>query len=120
MQSVVELGPGASSVILGRYGPDTLQLFGIEHDARFASVVRWFLEQHGIANYRLLEAPLTPQSFDGRVIEWYDPVFIEELPDRIDALVVDRPPGTAGRLARAPAWPRLCDRMRPGGACSCR
>ena len=90
MQSVVELGPGASSVILGRYGP-----------------------------YRLLEAPLTPQSFGGRVIEWYDPAFIEELPDRIDALVVDGPRynGPFGSRPCLAAAPRS---HATWGACSCR
>jgi predicted O-methyltransferase YrrM len=114
LRTVVELGPGASSVILGRGGSDELELFGVEHDPRFASLVRWHLDQHRLSNYTLLEAPLQEQTLNDRRVDWYDPSAIEQLPERIDALVVDGPPAAGGSSARAPAWPLLRERMRSG------
>ncbi len=114
-RTVVELGPGSSSVIFGRAGAGSVEVFGIEHDPRFASLLDWYLNQHDLSNYTLLLAPLTPQPLDGGTIEWYDPAVIGRLPDPIDVLVVDGPPGASGRFARAAAWPLLRERMRHGG-----
>ena len=113
-RTVVELGPGASSPLLARAGAGTCELFGLEHDKRFAALVRWHLSQLDLTNYTLLEAPLTRQTRDGREFIWYAPSAVEKLPDRIDALLVDGPPGAAGEPTRAPAWPVLRERLEPG------
>lgn len=114
-QTVVELGPGTSSVILAQIGAADLELYGLEHDSRFAELTRWHLSHVGATNYTLLDAPLTPQTVAGQLVEWYDPAVVAQLPDRIDVLVVDGPPGIEGVATRAPAWPLLASRMRPGG-----
>ena len=112
--TVVELGPGTSSIVVGRARPD-VHITGLEHDLEFVDVMRASLRQHGLARYDLIHAPLVEQSICGSDVRWYDPAAVERLPPRIDVLVVDGPPNGAGAGARFPAWPTLRERMRAGG-----
>jgi hypothetical protein len=111
-RTVVELGPGTSSIILGRSRPD-LVMAGLEHDPRFLDATASALRLHGVGAYDLIHAPLTARAAHGGV--WYDPSAVERLPQKIDVLVVDGPPNSDGSGARAPAWPVLRARMSPGG-----
>lgn len=112
--AVVELGPGTSSIVLGRARPD-LHIVGLEHDVRFFNTLSACLRQHGLANYELIHAPLVPQVVSGRAVGWYDPAALARLPEKIDVLIVDGPPNGRGSGARSPAWPMLRTRMVPGG-----
>lgn len=114
LRTVVELGPGASSVILGRTLPH-LEITGFEHDERFHAVVRDSLKEHDLDRYQLIHAPLHPVESEGRTVTWYDPKASAELPPQIDVLIVDGPPNGAGAGNRSPAWQMLRDRMRAGG-----
>lgn len=108
--SIVELGPGTSSVVLSRCLPRA-SMWGVEHDERFVPMVERALEVHGANRYRLLHAPLRPTG-TGRL--WYDPAVIESLPDTIDILIVDGPPNLGGDGARELAMPELGGRLRKG------
>lgn len=110
--TVVELGPGASSVVLGRL--PGLDLYGLEHDERFKGLVEANLAQHGHDGNRIVLAPLQPTPLGNRTVSWYDRAALADLPDSIDVLVVDGPPNWQGAGNRAPAWPLLKDRMAPG------
>lgn len=112
-QTVVELGPGTSSVVLGRAGLG-LELYGLEHNDIFVTVVRENLAAHGLDDYRLIHAPLTATTVEGRTVQWYEPSALEGLPDEIDVLIVDGPPNWDGAGNRSPAWPLLNSRMRSG------
>lgn len=109
---VVELGPGTSSVVLGR-AIDNLELHGLEHDDRYVRVVRDMLDHHGLEGYSLHHAPLQPIAGDGAA-EWYSADALDALPARIDVLIVDGPPNWSGGQNRAPAWARLRQRMARG------
>ena len=113
-RTVVELGPGTSSIVLGRARPD-LHIVGLEHDARFVDTLSASLRMHGLADYELVHAPLVPQAVSGQAVEWYDPAAMARLPEKIDVLIVDGPPNGRGTGARSPAWPVLRTRMAPGG-----
>jgi hypothetical protein len=112
-RTVVELGPGVSSILLGRAAPD-VEFFGLEHDQAFVDAVAHKLREHEIVGYNLILAPLTTQMVGGHPVEWYAPEAISRLPAAIDVLIVDGPPNPYGRGARAPAWPLLCHRLHPG------
>lgn len=113
-RTVVELGPGTSSIVLGRARPD-LHIVGLEHDARFVDTLSASLRMHGLAHYELIHAPLVPQADSSHAIGWYDPAALARLPEKIDVVIVDGPPNGRGTGARSPAWPMLRTRMAPGG-----
>ena len=117
ISTLVELGPGASSVVLSRAADlagTKLRATGLEHDARFVAKVSALLDYHGIHGYELLHAPLTSQSVGGRQVLWYDPSAVEKLPNAIDLLIVDGPPKDLGRQIRNPAWTKLRNRLVQG------
>lgn len=112
----VELGSGASTVVLGR----VLQqlggghLYSLDHDARFAAQTRRLVDDHGLRDYvTVLHAPLSPSDQGAASPPWYA---LDDLPlGDIDLLIVDGPPETVAPLARYPAGPRLLPRLAPGG-----
>jgi predicted O-methyltransferase YrrM len=110
-QTVVELGTGASTLVVGK----ALKLAGggrlisCDQHAQFSQATHTWLNEHGIdADFRA--APLTtpPGGWPGM---WYDP---GALPDRIDLLVIDGPPWTIHPFVRGSAE-ALFDRISIGG-----
>jgi hypothetical protein len=113
--TVVELGPGTSSVILGCNNYLNLEMVGIEHDQRFVESVTKQLALNGLDTYRLVHIPLKALRHEHRTVQWYDDQILDVLPERIEVLIVDGPPNWSGTKNRSPAWPMLQDRM-PNGA----
>lgn len=125
--TVVEFGCGTSTVItalaLRRAGRGHLHSF--EHSSHWAGVVEEALALHGVSDYVTMEvaplAPLDERDLPPSSIEvagasdkppqWYG---VRELPDAIDLVFVDGPPGGTCRLARYPALPRVADELTPG------
>lgn len=108
LHTIVELGPGTSSVVLGRRFGSTVDMYGLEHDPVYAERVREQLDRHELRDYSLIEAPLAQDN-------WYHRSALLALPPMIDLLLVDGPPNWAGKGYRSPAWRELGPRMRPGG-----
>ena len=110
-QNVVELGAGASSLVMGR----ALQLHGgghllsLDQHEGFIHATRDWLREHGVDS-DLRHAPLveSPGGWPGC---WYD---TGPLPDRIDLLVIDGPPWTIHPFVRGAA-DALFDRVPVGG-----
>lgn len=108
---VVELGAGASTLILAR----ALALNGggrlVSYDqhAPFVAATRAWLAEQGVAA-EVRHAPLSdpPAGWPGR---WYA---LADVPERIDMLVIDGPPWTLHPLVRGGAEV-LFDRIAPGG-----
>lgn len=120
-RTVVELGPGASSVLLGmacRPLQHEVRFFGVEHDADYAQRVAAQLRFHEVPCYTLIHAELVAQPVPGMsgLTRWYDPSRIAELPEQVDLLIVDGPPNWDASSARSPAWRLLRERMSPGSA----
>jgi predicted O-methyltransferase YrrM len=117
-REVVELGAGISSVVLGRLlARRGGRLNAVEHEPAWARVVRSLLEADGLSEaVRLVEAPLEPHphALDGA--PWYAASALDVLPDHIDLLLVDGPPGNEEGLERSryPALPALGERLAPG------
>lgn len=110
-QLVLELGCGASSLVIGR----ALQLHGggqlVSHDQHddFVESTRHWLLSHDI-HAELHHAPLVRAAEPWPGI-WYD---LHEVPREIDLLVIDGPPWTLHPLVRGSAE-CLFDHVRPGG-----
>jgi predicted O-methyltransferase YrrM len=104
---VVECGSGSTTLVIA----DKLRQSGsgrivsLEHDAFYAARTTQLINLAGLSDLaRVVEAPLRPQQFADRIIEWYDRPIVEEAIDgEIDVLVVDGPP----QLSPWARWPAL-------------
>lgn len=113
-KTLVELGPGSSTVLLVRLSQSlSVQpcIACLEHDRHFAEQVSASVRAHGGGSVRVIEAGLRPLEIGEWRGAWYDPQALAELPDRIEFLVVDGPPERTGPDARYPAYPMLRDRL---------
>lgn len=112
---VVECGSGASTVVFAQVlkrGAWGGKLFSLEHAPEFAAATRAELARFGLTDVaRVLDAPLISHPIADAVYPWYA---LDGLPERIDLLVIDGPPGRTGRHARYPALPLLARRLREG------
>ncbi len=111
-QQVVELGAGASTLIVAR----ALQLSGhggrltsYDQHGDFVEATRHWLGEHGLTA-DLRAAPLESRSGRWRDL-WYD---LTNVPENIDLLLIDGPPWTIDAEIRGHAQ-RLFDRVAPGG-----
>lgn len=110
-QTVVELGAGASSLVVAK----ALQKFGggtltsCDQHAGFVDATRAWLNEHGLdADMRATPFRKAPGDWPGI---WYDH---GTLPDRIDLLLIDGPPWTIHPFVRGSAE-TLFDRLPIGG-----
>jgi predicted O-methyltransferase YrrM len=114
-ESIVELGGGVSTLLLALALRDVenCRIISIDHDPGFAAQTRSWLTQHGVLQHvDVVTAPLVEHEVDGEIKLWYDLAQVD-LPDVIDVLLVDGPPGATGPLARLPAVPLLRERLAP-------
>jgi predicted O-methyltransferase YrrM len=108
---VVELGSGASSLVIAR----ALQLNGggrltsFDQHAQFVDEMPQWLALHGLSA-DFIHAPLTSER-EGLPGPWYD---LTCLPESIGLLVIDGPPWAVHPLIRGRAE-TLFDRIEPGG-----
>lgn len=106
----VEVGSGASSVLLGRAVRKLGEgrVMALEHDEEFANQTRRLIASHGLTEWvDVVSSPLIEHTVAGSTYHWYDTTALTELTDPIDVLLVDGPPTTTGPLARLPALPLL-------------
>jgi phospholipid N-methyltransferase len=116
-RTIVELGPGSSTVLLARAGrtfpvPPTITC--LEQEPEFAEHVRRTLQYDKAVGVRIVDAPLESVTVGAWRGQWYGVAALEELPTTIDLLVVDGPPERVGPDARFPAYPLLRPRLGPG------
>ncbi|WP_311268636.1 class I SAM-dependent methyltransferase [Sphingobium sp. WCS2017Hpa-17] len=108
---VVELGAGASSLIAARalqiHGGGRLHSF--DQHGGFVDATRQWLADHAL-DVDIRHAPLTHESADwpGR---WYA---LDQLPERIDLIIIDGPPWSVHPLVRGAA-DSLFARLSPNG-----
>ena len=110
-QHVVELGSGATSLViakaLSRSGGGRLHSYD-QHEPFVAEMRRW-LESHDLtADFRHAALTQRDPSWPG---SWCD---LHDLPHSIDLLVIDGPPWAVHPFARGMAQ-RLFERVAPGG-----
>lgn len=111
---VVELGPGASTVIVelaARQQDPTARIFSLEHDDRYVAEMEGLVRSLDLAGTTVIHAPLRDR--DGTA--WYDDAALQHVPSAgIDLLIVDGPPDPNGTGTRRHAYPRLRDRLSGG------
>lgn len=120
-QFIVEISSGISTVIMG-YCLEKLgrgQILSLEHDERFAKISQANLHNHQLQDIAtVVYSPLMPIEINGQTWRWYDLDTLSlthKLPDRIDLLVIDGPPGDLQPLSRYPALPLLFQALSDNG-----
>lgn len=112
---IVELGSGLSTVWMAaaaRREDRGLRILSIDHDARWGDQTRAALARLGldaVAEVRIAPLVALPDA-DAEAAPWYDLAALADA-QAIALLVVDGPPRSAGPSVRAPALPRLIDRL---------
>lgn len=114
--SVVECGSGTSTLwmALAMKAKGSGKVYALENSEDYASATRAMLEAHGLSEWAQVSVcPLTEQSTPRGDFLWYD---LENagLPEAVDVLLVDGPPGTTGPHARYPVLPVLRTRLAAG------
>ena len=117
--TVVELGSGASSIVIGlqlrRAGRG--RLITLDHEPDFAAITRRHVAALGLDPWvTVLDAPLVDCQVGDEWYRWYElPHALASL-EHIDLLVVDGPPQKIDRAGtpRYPALPMLGDRLGRG------
>jgi predicted O-methyltransferase YrrM len=116
-QLVVEASSGVSTLIIAyclkRLGSG--KLISLEHEQKFAQATQNNLLLHGLDDIAtVIHAPLVEVEINNAINNtkwlWYDLTKVE-IPDAIDMLIVDGPPGTTQKLARYPALPLLHEKL---------
>jgi predicted O-methyltransferase YrrM len=112
---VLECGSGSSTALiaacLAQVGGG--RVVSLDHDAQFAEQTRRLLETRTYGDRAtVLTTPLTEMTVEGQRVLWYG-VDASDLPEQVDMLVVDGPPGPLASRARFPAVPVLLDRLAP-------
>jgi predicted O-methyltransferase YrrM len=117
-REIVELGSGVSTIVLARLMREREgRLTALEHDPDWATVVRSQLKREGLTHVaRLLEAPLEAHPLALDDAPWYSERPVAELPEAIELLLVDGPPGYGDGMERSryPALPALEPQLSPG------
>jgi hypothetical protein len=114
---VVELGPGASTVVLGLTaasltGP--MQIWSLESEPDWVAHAERLVAYHSIPRCHVVAAPLVEQSVGTWAGTWYSPEAVALIPDRIDLLIVDGPKNVRQNDARFPAYAAFQARLAPG------
>ena len=115
-KTIVELGSGASTLMVGRLLQQigSGHLISLDHDASWANETRRHISASGVQDYvTVLDAPLVRQQFHGGDFDWYQiPDQLRQV-EQIDMLTVDGPPQTIDStvLARYPALPAFAGQL---------
>ncbi len=117
---VLELGAGASTVLLARLlAQEGGTLTAVEHDAAWAGWVTARLDREGLgATARVVHAEIVASAHAADGLPWYAPGGVAAALDgeAPDLVIVDGPPadGPGQGTARAPALLALQERLAPG------
>jgi predicted O-methyltransferase YrrM len=114
---VLELGSGSSTVLFAAAlrANGGGRVISIEHDDEHIERTRTMLKHADLLDrVELVLAPLVDLALNGRTFQWYDlGSKLASLPEKIDFLFVDGPPGKVQTLSRFPALPMLASHLSP-------
>jgi predicted O-methyltransferase YrrM len=117
-QTIVELGSGVSTVLIGRMlkQAGSGKLFSLDHDAGWAAETRRHIEASALQDHVVvLDAPLAKQPFGGQEFNWYQVPEQLKQAGSIDLIIVDGPPQALdpSGMPRYPALPAFLAQLSP-------
>lgn len=113
-QYIVECGSGVSTVLVSYALEKNKQgrIWSLENNQKFAQQSRRLLKLHRLSGQAIvIDAPLKKIKIGKLRLNWYAEEAFKKLPDQIDMLLVDGPPGYIHKLSRLPAIPLLKERL---------
>jgi predicted O-methyltransferase YrrM len=116
--TIVELGSGVSTVLIGRMLKQAGRgrLISLDHDPHWAEQTRKHVRASGLEDFvQVLDAPLGKQRFGDREYDWYQVPEQLRRAGEIDMLVVDGPPQRLdpSGTPRYPALPAFQAQLSP-------
>lgn len=114
--TVVECGSGSSTawIALALEQLGAGHVYSLEHDVHYGAGTAALVDSVGVGHRAtVVHAPLADRKIAGTDWSWYSQESIDELPEKIDLLLVDGPPASVGPRSRFPALPVLKARLRP-------
>lgn len=116
-KTIVELGSGVSTEIIGSYiqSFEQMKLISIEDDKDYFELNKEKLNSKNILNDRveLRLAPIQDITVDESSFQWYELEKFNDI-EEIDFLIVDGPPAFLQNNSRYPAIPILISKMNSG------
>jgi predicted O-methyltransferase YrrM len=112
-QCIVEFGSGLSTVRLAQAFP-AARLLSIDHDPTFYEKTLALLSMHGPADSSRVAVDLRRVRWARYGLALHQAYSLGDFPDRIDAALIDGPPGTLWRGREACLY-QIFDRLRVGG-----
>jgi len=114
---IMELGSGSSTFLFAAAvrANGSGRVIAVEHDPDHARQTAQFLAQADLSDWvQLVTVPLVERRVGDRDFQWYDlDALLRTLPERIDLLFIDGPPGKMQSLSRYPALPILKPHLSP-------
>lgn len=114
---IVELGCGSSTVLFAAAlrANGAGRVLSVESDAEHRDRTAQYLRQTELSSWvELVAVPLVEQRFGDLSLQWYDlGRLLQTLPQAIDLLFVDGPPGKLQPLSRYPALPVFLPHLSP-------
>ncbi|MCS3904381.1 putative O-methyltransferase YrrM [Methylohalomonas lacus] len=113
---ILELGSGVSTLIMA-YALDsngTGHIYSFDAEKKFSERSTSVLEAHDLVEYAsVTHAPLVDYTNSNYGSKWYESSAFSSVPDgSVDIILVDGPPEKTSHLARYPALPRLCKKLK--------
>lgn len=112
-QTVVELGSGTSTVIVG-YALEQNgegRVYSLDHLPQYAEKSRQMIADHDLEAFaEVRHTPIRTYGIQGQNWSWYDTEALRDL-NAIDLLIVDGPPDRLQKEARFPALPLLASKL---------
>ncbi len=112
-QTVVELGSGTSTVIVG-YALEQNgegRVYSLDHLPQYAEKSRQMIADHDLEAFaEVRHTPIQTYGIQGQNWSWYDTEALRDL-NAIDLLIVDGPPDRLQKEARFPALPLLASKL---------
>lgn len=104
---IVELGSGTSTImiayLLKKIGEG--HLFSYDHSDIFMNITKQNIEKENLSEFvDFNHAPLADIDINATLWRWYS---LNNVPEKIDMIIIDGPPGLATKLSRYPAGPAL-------------
>ena len=112
---IVEAGSGTSSLVFASAMQNAGvkgKIYSLEHEPFYAEKTREMLRDAGVDTYvTVFDAPLEKYSIKKNNWLWFDKEKVSRLPEGIDILFVDSPPGGIQSMSRYPALPILYSKL---------
>lgn len=110
-KNIVEMGSGVSSLVFAaalKNNGLTGHIYSLEHEPEYAQKTREMIKEAKLSDYvTVIDAPIEEVDVNGEFRLWFGSSSLKKIPDKVDVIFVDSPPGGLQSESRYPALPLL-------------